>query len=239
VPQIISTILDTAIFLFAGEPSQPVGTAFIVGFPIKGREGEAVPLVVTAKHVAADHSRLLGRFSTQSGTSTAFVAYDIPDLKSHGDYWEHSDDGVDIVVFRSPHYQQTKYEAVPFNVIASRDILKEEDIAPSDRIVFPGLLVNFVGSARNYPVLRNGAIALIPEEKVPLRFTVGKRVINTQQEVLFLDATSIPGASGSPVFLWPGPRIKGNAFAIGGGPAYLLGVMHGFLPCGSARDRGS
>jgi len=29
---------------------------------------------------------------------------------------------------------------------------------------------------------------------------------------------------------WPGPRIKGQAFNIGGNKPYLLGVMHGFYP---------
>jgi len=189
-----------------------------------------VPLVVTAKHVVADHPQILGRFSTQTGTNTAFVAYDVQKMRIDGDYWEHPDDGVDIAVFRSLHYSETKYEIFPRNLIATTDLVKTEEIAQGDRVVFPALLVNFVGSSRNYPVLRNGVIALLPEEKVPMQYRVGSRVVRTQQEVLLLDATSIPGASGAPIFLWPGPRIKGNAFMLGGGSPYLLGVMHGFYP---------
>ena len=87
-----------------------------------------------------------------------------------------------------------------------------------------------MGTSMNYPVFRDGTIALIPEEKVPLRYEVGSKVINTQQEIILVDATSIQGASGSPVFLGPGPRLKGNTFNLGKSKAYLIGVMHGFYP---------
>ncbi len=230
MPHIVSVISDTVIFLFAGNPPQPIGTAFIVGYPVPGRAETYVPLIVTAKHVVGDHAEILGRFSTQVGTSTAFVLYELQSLRREGDYWEHPDDGVDIAVFRSPHYGETKYVAFPRDLIATRDTLREEDIAQGDRIVFPALLVNFMGSARNFPVLRNGAIALLPDEKVPMQYNVGAKMIRTQQEVLLLDATSIPGASGAPIFLWPGPRIKGNTYILGGVKPHLLGIMHGFYP---------
>ncbi len=227
---IVSVISDTVVFLFVGNPPQPIGTAFVVGYPVPGRDETYVPLIVTAKHVVADNTQVLCRFSTQAGTNTAYVSYDIQALRREGDYWEHPDDGVDIAVFRSPHYVETKYVAFPRDLIATRDTVRGEDIAQGDRIVFPALLVNFVGSSRNYPVLRNGAIALLPEEKVSMRYAVGPRVIQTQQEVLLLEATSIPGASGAPIFLWPGPRIKNNSYVLGGVKAYLLGIMHGFYP---------
>jgi len=227
---IASELSDVVIFLFAGNPLQPIGTAFVVGFPVPGKDDVAVPLIVTAKHVVADHPHILGRFSTQTGTNTAFVRYDVQKMRTEGDYWEHPDDGVDISVFRSLHYDETKYKVFPRNLIATLEVVKTEEIAQGDRVVFPALLVNFVGSAKNYPVLRNGAIALMPEEKVPMQYLIGSRVVRTQQEVLLLDATSIPGASGAPIFLWPGPRNKGNTLMLGGGSPYLLGVMHGFYP---------
>lgn len=225
---IISILCDTVVFLFASDPPVPVGTGFIVGFPVPEKQGNFVPLIVTAKHVVGDYDQLLGRFSTQTGKSTAFVQYDMKNLKTSKDYWEHPDDGVDLAVFRSLHFYETKYEALSLDLIATKGIFESEEIRQTDRIIFPSLLINFVGSARNYPVMRDGTVALIPDEKVPLRYKVGSREIVTQQEVILLDATSVPGASGAPIFLGPGPRIKGNAFALGGNKPYLLGVMHGF-----------
>ena len=225
---LISAISDTVIFLFAGDPPTPIGTGFIVGFPVPNRPKARVSLIVTAKHVVGDHKKILGRFSTQSGDSTKFVQYDMDALRAENDYWEHPDDGVDIVVFRSLHFEETKYEALPIDLIATKDVIQKEEIRQTDRIIFPALLINFFGSARNYPVTRDGSIALIPGEAVPMKYRVGSKEIITKQEVLLLDATSVPGASGSPIFLWPGPRIKGKSFTLGGNKPYLLGVMHGF-----------
>lgn len=63
-----------------------------------------------------------------------------------------------------------------------------------------------------------------------MEYKVGSREIVIKQEVILVDATSIPGASGSPIFLWPGPRLKGNTYEMGGTKPYLLGIMHGFYP---------
>jgi hypothetical protein len=76
--------------------------------------------------------------------------------------------------------------------------------------------------------MKEGSIALIPDEKVPIKFKVGDNTIQTEQEVIFLNSISIPGLSGAPIFLWPGPRVIRNSFAVGGTKPLLLGIMHGF-----------
>jgi len=140
------------------------------------------------------------------------------------------DEGVDIVLFRTPVWKTIKLKSIPYDLIATEKIFEEDQIQPADRILFPSLLLNFIGTGKNYPVVRNGAIALIPDEKVPVKFKLGDREISTEQRVLLVNATSMPGASGSPVFLDPGPRIKQNAYDLAGHKIYLLGVMHGFYP---------
>lgn len=230
MPDIISTLSSTVVFLLAGTHLLPIGTAFIVGHPHPTIQNAFIPLVVTAKHVIEGGDRILGRYSTVGGNSTALVEYDLAGLKNSNDYWEHPDKGVDIAVFRTQHFEATQYTPIPLDLIATKESFKSESIKQTDRIIFPSLLVNFMGSARNYPVIRDGTIALIPGEKVPLRFQSGDVVVQTQQEIILIDATSVPGASGSPIFLWPGPRIKANAFAVGGTRPLLLGIMHGFYP---------
>jgi len=232
MPNIMDVIASTVIFLFSIGPNpQPIGTGFIIGCPVPNSEKAIIPIVVTAKHVLGDHQKVLGRFSTQEGASTAFVRYDIASLKKSNDYWEHPyDNGVDIAVFRSLHYEAMKYNALPMDLIATKKMFKEEKIRQTDQIIFPSLLINFMGSSMNYPVFRDGIIAVIPNEKVPMKFKVGDKQIETDQEVIFIDATSIPGASGSPIFLWPGPRFKGRSYVMGGTTPYLLGIMHGLYP---------
>ena len=226
-----SDLSSTVIFLFTehAEHGQiPIGTGFVIAYPVPDKPGTIIPLIVTAKHVIGDHKRIVGRYSTKSGTSTAFAIYDLEDLRRNGDVWEHPNDGVDLIVFRTLHYKETDYKAIPLDFIASREIYQEEEISITDRIIFPCLLVNFMGSTRNYPVMRDGSIALICDEPIPLEYAVGDRHISTTQQLILIDATSIAGASGSPIFLWPGPRIKGQSFHVGGSKPWLLGLMHGF-----------
>lgn len=187
-------------------------------------------MVVTAKHVVGDYERIVGRFTAKSGAIPVGVSYDLKSLRLQGDLWEHSDEGVDLLVFRTRHFKELEYEPFPMELIASKKTCTDEDVKATDRVIFPSLLVNFMGTARNYPVTRDGSIALIPDEVVPLEYDVGTKRIRTKQEVILIDATAVPGASGSPIFLWPGPRVKGNAFSIGGTKPWLLGIMHGFYP---------
>lgn len=231
--QDIGNLLASAvIFLFAQNASGqvPIGTAFIVGYPIPGDPNRFVPLVVTAKHVVGDHQKVFGRFSTKKGKNPAFVEYDLSALRKDADYWEHTDRGVDIVVFRTRHFEQVQYNVVPMDLIASRQRFKDLGIQTTDRVVLPGLLVNFMGLARNFPIIRNGTIAMMPDEQIPMRYPVGSKVIETRQEAILIDSTAIPGQSGSPVFLWPGPRLQGGTFAVGGTQPLVLGVLHGFYP---------
>ena len=231
----IEVITQTVVFLFALNPATasnpiPIGTGFVVQWPLPADSQKFIPLIVTAKHVIGDNQKVYARFSTKKGTSTTLVEYDLNKLKNDNDYWEHSDEGVDIAIFRTLNFDKVKYQAVPQNYIASKEIFKNENIQETNNVKFPGLLINFLGSNQNYPILKDGSIALIPNEKVPMKYNVGRKEIQTNQELIFLNAISIPGLSGSPVFLWPGPRLKGNSFNIGGGSAYLIGVMHGFYP---------
>ena len=225
-----TTLSSTVIFLFASANNVPIGTAFIVGYPLQEGPGRFVPLVVTAKHVIGDRSKVIGRYTTKEGKVPASLVYDLDALRENGDYWEHPDPGVDIVVFRTPHLEVADYRPFPIDLIASKETYSSQDIKMTDRVIFPCLLVSFMGGSRNYPVTRDGSIALIPEEPVPLQYDVGSKKVTTEQEVLLIDATSIPGASGCPIFLWPGPRLAKGSFMMGGGRPWLLGVMHGFYP---------
>ena len=230
MPDLASMLASTVIFLFTPDGQVPIGTAFIVGYPLPSKPGRSVPIVVTAKHVVGDLPRVVGRFTAKSGEQPAKVLYDLTELRATGDLWEHPDAGVDLVALRSLHFDQTSYQAFPLNLVAGRDTLTDEDIKVTDRVIFPSLLVNFMGTTQNFPITRDGTIALMPRELVPIEYDVGQRRIKTRQEVLLLDATSVPGASGSPVFLWPGPRLKQDGFHVGGAQPWLIAIMHGFYP---------
>lgn len=146
---------NPVIFLFAQASGEqvPIGTAFFVGYPVPGQTDQFIPLIVTAKHVIGDHVKVIGRFNAREGKVPVTVEYDLASIRKSGDYWEHSDNGVDITVFRTPHFKEAKYEVVPLDLVASRADFQKEQIQTTDRVVLPGLLVNFMGLTRNHPII--------------------------------------------------------------------------------------
>lgn len=223
----VSILSASVVFLFVGTSDVPIGTGFVVGIPVASRPNTIVPCIVTAKHVLAGHATINARFTPKAGKPSPRLNVDLNVHRANGDVWEHPDPGVDIIAFRALHTDDADYSPIPMDLLVTKALMVDQQIHASDRVLFPSLLVNFLGANRNYPTVRDGSIALIPDELVPLEYQAGAIAIKTSQELLFLNAISVPGASGSPVFLSPGPRTIGNAFVPGGIP-YLLGIMHGF-----------
>jgi hypothetical protein len=226
--EVLLRIQESVVFLFDEDADAPVGTAFVVGFPVTDQTW--IPLIVTAKHVVDGSRRVLARFNSKLPGAARLYEYDINSLRAAGDYWEHTDRGVDLAVFRTPHVPQMQFKLTPLEGIASEAMFQEEDIKVTDRVMFPSLLPQFFGERRNEPVMRDGSICLLTGEEIPLAFRSGRRRITTRQKLLLVDTRSILGVSGAPVYLWPGPRVRGTKFALGPVRPWLLGVMHGFYP---------
>ena len=180
-------------------------------------------MIVTAKHVVNGQKRITLKFKAKetSKAKTVAIPYDLAELKSAGDLWEHSDPTVDLVVFRTMVPEEADFQVIPMSLVASRKTYEDSDIKETDRVVFPSLLVGLEGLSRDYPVVREGTIALIPEEPIPFG--------TSRSELVLINAAANQGSSGSPVFLWPGPRINRGTFTIGGSAPALLGVVEGFF----------
>ena len=78
---------SAVIFLCATESQIPIGTAFIVGYPVPEVESRYVPLVVTAKHVIGDHAEVYGRYTPLDGRKPVTVEYDLAAFRKSGDLW--------------------------------------------------------------------------------------------------------------------------------------------------------
>jgi hypothetical protein len=106
--------------------------------------------------------------------------------------------------------------------IATEKLIREKEIGVSDEVAVVGLFRNHTGRRRNIPIVRIGNIAAMPEEPVWTQYG--------NIDAYLIEARSIGGLSGSPVFVALGPwrRIQ-NAYIFQGGgfPFYLLGLMHG------------
>jgi hypothetical protein len=117
------------------------------------------------------------------------------------------------------------------NGTASPAVIADEGFGAGDEVFIIGLFSNHPGATQNIPITRIGNIAAMPQERVKTKWH------DRDIEAYLIEARSIGGLSGSPVFVHPGP-LKMSSTSIPGqgnllvakhrsGPHYLLGLMHG------------
>jgi hypothetical protein len=200
------------------------GTAFFVGVPLQGTQLDTV-YIVTAKHIiegikakSIDQTAYL-RMNSKTGPSR-LVATPIDKWIFHP-----QESNADVAVLNwAPSQEKYDYLSLPVKYAGTEDIIKKENIGLGDDVFLVGLFANHFGSQRNLPIIRVGNIASMPEEKV---YTKKYGYI----DAYLVEARSIGGLSGSPVFVWMGNVRKiGETTHLGrtGLPLlYWLGLMHG------------
>jgi len=194
------------------------GTGFFVSVQPDEFDGRTFVYLITAKHVIVavrQHSidgNIIVRINDRNGGQQTIAV--------HESVWkEHpTDSSVDISVLNwAPKEDVFDYLTLPETMLATDEIIKRESIGLGDEVFITGLFVSHFGKARNIPIVRVGNIASMPEEKVDTS-TFGSI------EAYLIEARSIGGLSGSPVFVnlsgIRGNQIRNNVL-------YLLGLIHG------------
>jgi len=208
-----------------------LGTAFIIGIPVEGNPNLSFPVVVTAKHVITGQTKVLGRYNSKSGNETIYAPYNLEDLRKSNDLWEHpKDKDLDIVAFRTVVYDNTILAPIPIDLLATEETFLNEYIDVADRVVIPCLMADFPGAKQNYPIYRDGSIALVNKEPISYPMKMGDQIVIVKdQRVIFVNSILNEGFSGAPVFLWPSfrPTPKGPQL---GGKLWLIGIVQGFFP---------
>jgi len=179
--------------------------------------------IVTAKHVivgiqrSSADGKVFIRVNKTDG-SFGMVQSRISDWNFHPE-----DPSVDVAVLAALLPQDTfDYRPIPIEMAVTKNIIQNEAIGVGDEVFLTGLFVNHFGQKKNLPIVRTGNIALMPEEPVNVK-ELGPI------DAVLVEARSIGGLSGSPVFVYTGAmRIIGNSNRMGGGNRfYWLGLMHG------------
>lgn len=207
----------------SGEGLQLAGTAFFVSVPLEITDLQVVYLI-TAKHVIeavtkkSIDQKVYLRMNLKQGQAN-FVESPIANWIFHP-----HETNVDVAILNwAPPQDVFDYRIIPHTMAATKEIMQKEEIGVGDDVFLTGLFANHYGMQRNLPIIRIGNIAAMPEEKV-----------HTQDlgdiDAYLVEARSIGGLSGSPVFAYLGAmRRIGNNMQLGrGGPLfYWLGLMHG------------
>lgn len=208
--------------LAKGSETVPAGTVFFVSHPIdRGEAGRRVAAyAVTAQHV-------IERIQERGLDAQPYIRVDSGEgprwVEAGKAEWLCSDDStIDIAIASiSTDVLSRVHSTVPSSMIATSEILRREMIGPGHELFFPGLFVHHFGEKANLPIVRFGSIAAMPSERIKTKW-------NSVHGYL-VEARSIGGLSGSPVFVQAGPwrQIDTHVFQPGNIKYYLLGLVHG------------
>lgn len=224
MPRIHDQFLNCSIYLYpsvenANRGDAVGGTGFIVGVPYRRAKGNSHRYAVTCSHVIRRGSAPVVRVNTRDGK------FDVLDLAP--EQWIHHPDGHDIAVCPvSLPADDFKYKMLPPELFVTKDLIKQEDIGPGDDTFFVGRFTTHEGTQRNLPTARFGNISMMPWENVRNR-------LGFDQESFLVESRSLPGYSGSPVFVYisafdkrPG---RGTTISTRQGGPWLLGIDWGHV----------
>lgn len=199
------------------------GTGFFVGYP--------VVYLVTNRHVAlclddSGNAMQVESISIRMNRRTAQddnFSEDVV-LNEHGNvaWTTPQDDSVDLAVYRfpnSPNEQKFDYRVVPLSMLAARDDFVQNQVIEGGHVFFAGFFQQFPGTKRMQPIIRQGIIAMMPDEKIPF---VGK-----SEKVYLADLHVFHGNSGSPAFINLGGFRNGSLFV--GDNYKLIGVVNAYV----------
>ena len=185
-----------------------VGTAFLVGVPSEKTEA-VYDYLVTAKHVAErlTEKSFLVRMNDKTG-SCKYLR-----VPATNWYYHPSDDTADVAVLPFGFdWEMFDFKMILLEMFATDDMIQKEEISVGSEVLITGLLTFATGSKRNQPIVGMGNVAMIPDERIPT-FDCGNI------EAYLIEARSIGGTSGSPVFVRSNTKRK----------TYLLGMIRGHV----------
>ncbi len=179
------------------------------------------PYVVTAKHVSEDlqDREIYILVNDKQGG--------IAQLTNIGpQWWTHPTDlTADIAIRQVGSQKNVDFFAVRTKDFITSEQIKSEYVALGDEVFMTGLFSPAPGVKRNMPIIRHGNIAMFPEDQIQTALGFA--------DVYLVEARSIGGLSGSPVFVRPPLRYAiempagSTAYFDAIGTFGLLGLMHG------------
>lgn len=185
-----------------------IGTAFFVGLASKKIPRLSYLYLVTARHVAEQvmNGPFWVRVNTKDGSSKLYAGNNVK-------WIFHPDENVDVALFPwGIPFDQLESKYVSDSMFLTDEVIDNKNIGVGNEVLITGLFHKVEGKERNLPIVRVGNVAMMEDELIPTSRGV--------MEVYLIEARSIGGISGSPVFVY-------EEVDVGTGRIYLMGLMHG------------
>jgi hypothetical protein len=130
----------------------------------------------------------------------------------------------DVAVTQVVHVGDADIIPIPIGEVLTSDDVKRLDIGIGDEVFTTGLFSEVPNTTRNIPIVRHGNISMMPGEQIQTEYGYA--------DVCLVEARSLGGLSGSPVFVRPTANVPLQNATISGFLALttqvkLLGLMHG------------
>ncbi len=193
------------------------GTGFFVGKKLSSNPEKSFVFLITNKHVVANKSILIARFSTDSNSVEDFQI-ELFDNNQNKNFSEH--DTADVVaILINPNIALEKHAIVNWfdldeDTLTTKQ-MTDTGVIEGSLVYTMGFPMSLVEMNKKRPICRLGCISRIADE-------------NDTPMNLLIDAQVFPGNSGGPVINRP------EITSVGGTPyntkANLIGVVYAYIP---------
>ena len=192
------------------------GTAFFVVCDYRTPQFQ---YVVTAKHVIEQIDKM--------GIDELYVMVNLKNGQRGAvrtktkDWIFNSRNSIDIAIHHGIVTSEYDQLYIPLSKILSDEIIKKYDIGIGEEVIITGLFVHHHGNNKNIPIIRVGNLVMFPEDKIQTKDYI--------MDAYLIEARSIGGLSGSPVFVNLGSLrvIDGELKKSDNRELYLIGIIHG------------
>jgi hypothetical protein len=131
-----------------------------------------------------------------------------------------ADDSVDLAVLPFlPDQARYDFLGIPDSIFATHDIVEARGISEGDSVLFTGYFYQFPGLKKFQPIIREGVLAMMPDEKM-------ETTLKKPGRLYLADLHVFGGNSGSPLLVNLG-GMRNGALSVGY-EYHLLGIISGF-----------
>ena len=224
MPRIDDVFTEVAVYLYqsiedAEEGASFGGSGFIASVPFDVNAEYRSLYAVTNRHVVTRAIEPVIRLNRKDGS--------IECVPTKRQQWLFHPDGDDIAVIAiQREWRNLKFSSVPLDNFITPQLITHEDIGIGDDAVMVGRFINHEGKQKNSPAARFGSIAMMDDEQI-----VSQESGIAQQSFL-VETRSLPGYSGSPVFLYSQSAMMDGSRQRGGEPKAVTNLAKWLLPKG-------